>query len=239
MVTSIEIFGIAIGLGGFILAIILTYHKERLKNFWLRIRKPFSKVCLTTHSYYSTHFVVENIKKSDNIIRILCVRNLRVNEADIIEEMKKFILRKDGYIEILSISPDVPDFVISEIMVTLPKSTTSVSQFRKDIESSYYHIFNLYEQLGEKRSHFSYYEYSALPLIHMCQFDDCIHLGLQLYHKEDVAGSLLDYCIEINSGSILGKKILEQWDYLKDKKSTNIFKSKKYQEWKGEGKGVI
>ena len=94
---------------------------------------------------------------------------------------------------------------------------------------------NLYEQLGEKRSHFSYYEYSALPLIHMCQFDDCIHLGLQLYHKEDVAGSLLDYCIEINSGSILGLKILEQFDYLKDKKSTDIFKSRKYQEWKKDG----
>lgn len=229
------IIGITLTIVGAFLTIILTYYKDQLKKIWLRIKKPFSKVCLTTHSYYSTHFVVENIKKSKDIIRILCVRNLRVNEADIIEEMKKFISRKDGYIEILSISPDVPDFVISEIMVTLPKSTTSVSQFRKDIESSYYHIFNLYEQLGEKRSHFSYYEYSALPLIHMCQFDDCIHLGLQLYHKEDVAGSLLDYCIELNSGSILGKKILEQFDYLKDEKSTDIFKSRKYQEWKKDG----
>lgn len=207
---------------GIIIPIIIEHKYRFIRNIYLFLKMYFSRPMLMQQGYYSHEFVKKKIESSDKIIRVICVRNTRITEPDITEELKNFILKRDGLVEILTLSPEVPDILISEIMYTLPKPPHNIQQFRDDVINNRNYIFNLYNELGEKGTHLCYFEYKTLPLIHMCQFDDTIYLGFQLYHKDQVAGSLLDYCIEIYANSNLGKKIVEQFEYLKDKKSNKI-----------------
>lgn len=224
--TLLTIIGLILTIVFGIVGIIIAYKRDIFKKIYYGIKKYFSRLKLVVHGYYSHDFVKNKIKSANKIIRVICVRNLRILEPDIIEEIKKFILERDGTVEILGLSPEMPDEIISEIMVTLPKSPKTCQQFKDDICTNYNHLFNLYEDLGEKKSHLHYFKYKTLPLIHMCQFDDVIYLGFQLYYREKVEGSLLDYCIEIPANSKLGKKIIEQFEYLKKEKSEDVFKKR-------------
>jgi len=195
------------------------------KKIYGVIKNHFSTIYLVESGYYSHDFVKNNIKNTNKIMRVICVRNIRITEPDILNEIKNFIMQRNGVVEILTLSPNVSDEIIAEIMGVLPKAPRTIDQFRKDFCVNYNYLFDLYDDLGVNKSHFRLFEFETLPLMHMCQFDDTIHLGFQLFYKEKIEGSLLDYCIEISAKSDVGIKILEQFDYLKNSKSSDLFKT--------------
>jgi hypothetical protein len=202
------------------LIIILVEHKTRyLRNKYLAFKMFIKRPKLIERGYYSHDFVKTKIETARENIRVICVRNMRITEPDICEEIKKFVLERNGSIEILALSPKASDEVICEIMPALPRNPCNPEQFRDEVITNRKCIFDLQHTLGERGNKLSYFEYKTLPLMHMFQVDDTIYLGFQLYHKEQVGGSLLDYCIEIHAHSDLGKKILDQFRYIQENKS--------------------
>ncbi len=208
-----------------IIAIVVTliFRKSVLKFLKLLLLKIFSGHVVIDNNYYSHDFVLKNINQSKRIIRIMCVRNERITEPDIIEAMRKFI-NSDGVVEIFALNPDVADCVIEECMCVLPVPPRDINQFKRQVDINHEKISNLYYSLGEnEKEKFDYYHFNTLPLIHMCQFDDIIYVGFQLFHRQAVENSLLKYSILIKTKTQLGGKIIEQFDYIRTNKSSSLF----------------
>lgn len=199
------------------------FRKAVLKFLKLLLLRIFSGHVVIDNNYYSHDFVLKNINRSKRIIRIMCVRNERITEPDIIEAMRKFI-NSFGVVEIFALNPDVADCVIEECMCILPGPPKDTNQFKRQVDINHEKIGNLYYSLGEnERKKFNYYHFNTLPLIHMCQFDDIIYMGFQLFHRQEVENSLLKYSILIKTKSQLGGKIIEQFDYIRSNKSSSLF----------------
>lgn len=153
-------------------------------------------------------------------MKIFCVRNIRISEPDVIKCFREFCA-KGGTLELFVMSPSLPDDVIKKIMITLPTEPETVDEYREQVEINQNRILQIRNDLGQiKGKNLHYYEYNVLPTIHLCQFDNRIYLGYQIFDntddKKDVV-SLGDYCSIIKTKSPLGKLILEQIDYLRGK----------------------
>ncbi len=198
-------------------------NRDKIGIIFLRL---LSSSAILENDYYSSKFVVDKINKSKSVIRILCVRNIRITEPDVIEAFRAFLLKpKSKLIELYTLCPNTTnDCVINDIMCVLPSPPRDVEDFRTQIKTNRSHILNLYESLGtEQKNKIYYYEFPCVPLIHMCQFDETIYMGFQLFNRNKVEESLLKYSIVIKVKSKLGQKIINQFEYLKNK-SQNLFK---------------
>ncbi|GBD97741.1 MAG TPA: hypothetical protein ENG83_12475 [Nitrospirae bacterium] len=194
-----------------------------IRSILLRI---FSGHIVLKNDYYSHAFVLRMIRKSKKHIRIMCVRNERITEPDIIEAMRKFIT-EIGTVEILALHPDFSDCVTEECMCVLPAPPKTKEQFKKQVISNHSRVEEFYNDLGqEEKKRYKYYYFNALPLIHMCQFDNIIYIGFQLFHRDQVDNSLLNYSIMVKDKSNLGQQIVKQFEYVRDNKSMNPLKSK-------------
>jgi hypothetical protein len=165
--------------------------------------------------YYCSEFCRRNISKAKRIVRILCVRNIRITEPDILRELSNRI--NDGCrVEIMSLSPAVDDCIIKDVMCTLPKPPADCGQFRNEVENNYKSISVFYKGLTKKQN-FAYFEYNRLPNLHMCQFDDTIYLGFPYYYRKDTpkGETLLDFGIAVSESETIGKRVIEQFEELK------------------------
>lgn len=184
------------------------------------ILRLFSGHLVLKNDYYSHDFVLKNIKKSKQLIRIMCVRNERVAEPDIIEAMRTFVSKLDGTIEILALHPNFSDCVTEECMCVLPAPPKDKKQFTEQVVTNNTKISQFYKDLGQtERKRFKFKYFYSLPLIHMCQFDDIIYIGFQLFHRDQIDNSLLNYSIMIKSKSNLGKQIIKQFKHVRDNKT--------------------
>lgn len=184
------------------------------------VRELLSRKVKILHNYYDTEFLVKRIKKAKKLVRIFCVRNIRVSEPDIIKALRTFCMSNSNKIEIFAINPDAEDAIIEKIMITLPIEPESVAGFRAAVKENKKVYQRLNSDLGSNSNMLGYYEYSVLPTMHFCQFDNTIYLGFQVFDDKDDRNSqsLLDYCIVVKARSKLGKMLSYQVDYLIDKK---------------------
>ncbi len=232
--TVVTIISIAIGLPSIIISII-GFRKKIM--FWL---KKVALILLdgsfvTKNRYYSSRFVLDNIESSKEVIKILCVRNERISDADVVEALRKFIVNKGGRVELYGLDPSVADCVIEECMGILPAPPASPNVFKDQVKANYDKIFGMYLSLGASdRNRLKYFEYSSLPVIHMCQFDGIIYHGFQLYFREGIDDSLLQYSATIAVKSDLGKKLSAQLDYLREWKSRDVLASQDFTKWSAQ-----
>lgn len=179
----------------------------------------FCRKCkIFKEKYYTSEFLIKRIRRAKCEVKIFCVRNIRISEPDVIKCFREFCDR-GGKIELFVMDPLLADDIIKKIMVTLPTEPKSVEEYRKQVEINRDRILQIRNDLGEVKSkNFHYYEYDMLPTIHLCQFDNKIYLGYQIFDNKDdkkEAASLGDYCSIIRTKSPLGKLVLEQIDYLR------------------------
>ncbi len=190
------------------------------------ILRIFSGHLVVKNDYYSHDFVLKNIKKSKHLIRIMCVRNERVSEPDIIEAMKKFITEKGGIVEILALHPNFSDCVTEECMCVLPAPPKDKKQFAKQVSTNHSKIIEFHKKLGqEEKKRFKCRYFRSLPLIHMCQFDNMIYIGFQLFHRDQIDNSLLNYSVMIKTKTNLGKQIVKQFQYVMNNKTNHKIQS--------------
>ncbi len=193
--------------------------------FWLRQSKMSiyeaifcRKIKIYKKNYYTSDFLIKHIKRSKNHVKVFCVRNIRISEPDVIKCFREFCDR-GGTLELFVMNPQLADDIIKKIMITLPTEPKTVDEYRKQVDINKKRILQIKNDLGHiKASNFHYYEYDMLPTIHLCQFDNKIYLGYQIFdNKDDKKGdiSLGDYCSIIKKKSPLGKLILEQIEYLR------------------------
>jgi hypothetical protein len=200
-------------------AILAKLHR-RIMNWILLMIGPI----VVKNSYYTSPFLIKHIRFATNKITIVCVRNIRLAEPDIISELRKFIVNKKGNVEIFMIDPRVDDCIIEECMSVLPLPPHNVDQFRKQVDDRTEILKQMHDALGhEDKKRFECYAYSSLPVIHMCQFDDTIYLGLQLVYREEEDDSLLAYSTIVKKNSTLGHEVTKQLTYLRKHKSNKIF----------------
>ena len=165
--------------------------------------------------YYSHDFVKQGIEFAKRLVRILCVRNIRIVEPDIQKSILAFLRgQPNSEVELLTISPEMSDEVIDSIRKTLPNPASTANEFRQDIITNRNHIRRLIMDLGALTNRFTYKEYKELPLVHFCQFDDKIHMGVQFFDDGLGVGALAKKCFVFNSTSKLGKGVVDQFQTL-------------------------
>jgi len=176
-------------------------------------------VRLYTRRYYDTFFMTKRIKSAKRFVRVVCVRNERISHSDVVEAIREFIENnKDCLMEIFAISPELDDCVLIQIMKTLPNPPEDVTTMREQIKTYKECLKAMVNRLSQndKRKIF-YYEYKALPLIHLCQFDHIVYLGFQMFQRNEVENeSLLKYAIKIRINTRIGKLYLKQLEDLKN-----------------------
>lgn len=176
------------------------------------------KVKIFKRNYYTSEFLIKRIERAKREVKIFCVRNIRISEPDIIKCFREFCNR-GGKIELFVMNPSLADDIIKKIMITLPTEPKTVDEYREQVEINKNRILQIKDDLGQvKGKNLHYYEYDMLPTIHLCQFDNKIYLGYQIFDNKDDkkdATGLGDYCSIIKTKSPLGKLILEQIDYLR------------------------
>lgn len=207
--------GIIVAVIGFLIVVL----KKFRKWFYDEVISRFLRVSLHSPNYYNDAFLIKNINKSRFLVRIVSVRNQRVNQADIIEAYKRFLDRNpEGKVEIFRLDENSPDCIIKEIMSTLPNPPKNVETFRKQVVSQDGYYKSLIDESADYHERIIYYKYNCLPVIHMCQFDCNIFVGFQMfdkpYHK---VHSLLDYAIKYSTKNKIGKAIEHQFEILKKK----------------------
>lgn len=219
-----QIIKIALLLSGLLgLGVLIPPIRSILKNI-LNLFGTYIRVY--KKQYYSEIFVLNNIKKAKKVIRIVCVRNTRISSPDILRSFKEFIDKYSGKIELLYLDPseNMNSDIIDKIRVTLPTPPTDSAQCRKEIIDNEKRMIDMIKTLDQsKQDNISLYRFKALPSIHLCQFDNKIYLGFQFFDPNASntlsSVSLNDYCTIINAKTVLGKLLLQQIDYLRDKYS--------------------
>lgn len=206
---------IAIGLTIFvpISAFLLWINRKKIDIFEIFFCR---KIKIYRKGYYTSPFLVKRINRAKQIVRIFCVRNIRISEPDIIKCMREFCSR-GGQVELFVMDPSLSDSVIKKIMVTLPTEPSSVDEYREQVALNAKRIMQMKKDLGMEGDHVRYYEYDMLPTMHFCQFDNKIYLGYQIFDNKDDKNrkiALGDYCSIISVRSTLGKLILEQIEFL-------------------------
>ncbi|GHV92924.1 hypothetical protein AGMMS50268_34270 [Spirochaetia bacterium] len=178
------------------------------------------KVSVMHKTYYSTEFLVNNIKKAKSEVVIFCVKNARVTEADVIKAVRNFCCDRNGIFEVYSLKPDMTNDIVERIMKTLPAAPDSVDLYRQEVDVNKKKYNVLHNDMGEDaKRRLKYYEYTVLPTMHFCIFDKKIYLGFQVFDdRDDIKNtdSLLDSCMIINTKSKLGKMIKHQLECLKE-----------------------
>lgn len=170
--------------------------------------------------YYSHDFVVKGIRNSSRIVRIWCLRNTRITEPDIRDEFERFICR-GGRVEILALHCDNDDVILDGVRMLLANPVNDCAEFRDDIEKNCRHVKRLWKDLGELADRYSYHEYTCLPLIHMCQFDEDVYLGIQYILRRNEFGTLDRLCIKVKETSTLGRHLLAEFEYVKQHRSSD------------------
>lgn len=183
--------------------------------------------------YYSHDFVVNGIRQSSRIIRIWCLRNTRITEPDIRDQFERFIRERGGRVEILALHPNNPDVILDSARVLLANPVNNVAEFREDIDKNCAHVRRLWRDLGSLSEHYSYYEYCCLPLIHLCQFDDFLYLGLQYLKRRNEPGSLDRLCIRTHAESDLGRRLLAEFEYVRSQLSAEYRHDRRYLDLSG------
>lgn len=219
---------IAIGLTIFvpISAFLLWINRKKIDIFEIFFCR---KIKIYRKGYYTSPFLVKRINRAKQIVRIFCVRNIRISEPDVIKCMREFCSR-GGQVEFFVMDPSLSDSVIKKIMVTLPTEPSSVDEYREQVALNAKRIMQMKKDLGMKGDRVRYYEYDMLPTMHFCQFDNKIYLGYQIFDNKDDKSrkiALGDYCSIISIKSKLGKLILEQIEFLRKE---NRLKEKHHEE---------
>jgi hypothetical protein len=171
--------------------------------------------------YYSHDFVVSGIRNSSRIVRIWCLRNTRITEPDIRDAFERFIRDRGGRVEILALHCDNHDVILDGVRVLLANPVNDCLEFRDDIEKNCRHVRRLWRDLGNLADRYNYHEYTCLPLIHMCQFDENVYLGLQYLYRRNELGSLDRLCIKVKDTSTLGRQLLAEFDYVRQHLSSD------------------
>lgn len=176
--------------------------------------------------YYSEEFVVNHIKKSKKVIRIICVRNTRISSPDVLRAFRSFVTNRNGKVELFYLDPssNISDDIIDKIRVTLPTPPIDAQTCRNEIKTNEIRTkAEIKTWDSTKQNNISLYRFRSLPSIHLCQFDNKIFLGFQFFDPSESATlsakSLNDFCTIVNTKSALGKLIIEQIDYLRDNQS--------------------
>jgi len=195
----------------------------KFRNFFLDICAQIFSVRLHTKRYYDNVFMTKRIKKAKKTIRVVCVRNQRISETDVVDKIREFIENQtDNIVEIYAISPKLDDCVLEQIMLTLPSPPLNVQNMKDQIEQYKSNLKSMVSKLSENNKRkICYYEYKALPLIHLCQFDKNIYMGYQMFQRtEQENESLLKYAVKMRTNTKIGKLLLKQMDNLKNDSQT-------------------
>ena len=197
----------------------LSFVFRKVREFFSDLLAQIFSVRLHTKRYYDTVFMTKHIKSAKKIVRVACVRNERISHSDVVEAIREFITNnKNSLIEIYAISPDLDDCVLEKIMQTLPNPPLSIAKMKEQIETYKGSIKAMVSRLGHNdKQRILYYEYKALPLIHLCQFDRNIYLGFQMFQRnEEENESLLKYAVKMRINTKIGKLHLKQLEDLKN-----------------------
>lgn len=201
------------------LLISLSFVFRKVREILFDLLAQIFSVRLHTKRYYDTAFMTKHIKSAKKIVRVVCVRNERVSQADVVESIREFIENnKKGLVEIYAISPELEDCVLQQIMQTLPNPPDNVTHMREQIMIYKGNFKSMICRLNQNdKQRVFYYEYKALPLIHLCQFDRTIYLGFQMFQRnENENESLLKYAIKMRINTKIGKLHLKQLEDLKN-----------------------
>lgn len=197
----------------------LSFLFRKVREIFFDLLAQIFSVKLYTKRYYDTAFMTKCIKSAKKIVRVVCVRNERVSQADVVDSIREFIENnKKGLVEIYAISPELEDCVLHQIMQTLPNPPDNVTHMREQIITYKGNLKSMINRLNQNdKQRVFYYEYKALPLIHLCQFDCTIYLGFQMFQRnENENESLLKYAIKMRINTKIGKLHLKQLEDLKN-----------------------
>jgi len=213
---TFSIMGAILSLTGVITLIVKFVTNPNLHDFLLSFVQK--KASIQLKDYFSTAFLVRHIKNAKKTVTIFSVKNSRVAVPDVVESIQSFCM-KGGECTIMTLSPNVSDDIISKIMQTLPTAPSDVVEYKNELRVNKQKYKNMHDGLGvNSKTKLTYYEYSVLPTMHFCQFDNKIYLGFQVFeNKNDAlqAFNLLDACMVVKTNSKLGQMIMHQIVYLK------------------------
>ena len=177
--------------------------------------------------YYEEGFLTDEIPKASEIVRIICFRNGRVNNYDVVEVLADRI-QAGVTVGIYSMSPTLPDEVLGRAGKNLPNPTAQGEQIRDEILANFDNIHSIMESelTGEEMENFDYWFYEEFPKVHLVQVDDMVYVSVPHYTKGDLEdveydGEELYPCMQVPVSSPVGQYIICNVDYLQENLCTH------------------
>lgn len=172
--------------------------------------------------YYERGFLTDEIPTATDTVRIICFRNGRLNNYNVVEVLAERI-RENVTVELYSMSPTLPDEVLGRAGKNLPNPTEQGSSIREEIEGNFEEIYNIMnsELTDEEMEDFNYSFYEEFPKVHLVQIDDIIYLSLPHYTKGDLEnvaydGQELYPSMQVPVSSPVGQYVMSNIDYLEE-----------------------
>jgi hypothetical protein len=165
--------------------------------------------------YYSVGFLKKYCSEAHKHIRIVCVRNRRLTETDVLGWMRDR-LKAGCQIQALALSPESSDSVLVLALGVLPEpKANGVDEYRKQVEDGRAILADWTGGLPSATG-FRYREYVHLPLLHMVQADNIIYLGFQYGFLPTEDCALKTKSLRVPAHTPLGKALIEQFVHLWD-----------------------
>lgn len=170
--------------------------------------------------YYERGFLTDKIPTATDTVRIICFRNGRLNNYNVVEVLAERI-KQDVTVELYSMSPTLPDEVLGRAGKNLPNPTEQGDSIREEIEQNFTDIYEIMDsELSDKKMNdFNYSFYEEFPKVHLVQIDDVIYLSLPHYTKGDLEnvkydGQELYPSMRVPVSSPVGQYVMANIEYL-------------------------
>jgi hypothetical protein len=170
--------------------------------------------------YFSSAFMVRELKRSKHFFRVICVRTIRVTEAEFLTAAQERVYH-GCTIEIMALSDSAPKDIVEHAIRMLPiPSPRTLEDYVTDMQQGKQRIQRFADQLAKHRDNFRYYEFRTLPNIHMVQADNDIYLGFQYFALLEEHSLLRKLALHLPARSPIGAAIAKQFDDLKKRQDT-------------------
>lgn len=138
------------------------------------------------YGYYNDKFFEEKILAAKRDLLICCKLNIRACKQE--HALRLCELSNSGCtVRIIAISPEIPDELLSEILLSTPPLVNNSLDRVKQLQAS-----NRDELMGiakaENAKTLFYYETKHIPLTHVVVVDDLVYWGLVNYDKTEDRG---------------------------------------------------
>lgn len=170
-----------------------------------------------SEGYYSDPFLAEKISETKLRLYIFAKRNQRISNMDHLQSIAKLLAKsKNSQVELMAISPEAPDEILTELNKTIPIAAPNIQKLREEIIENRRRIVDFKNTLEQsQKERFHYYEYLGSPPFHCVLVDDYLYFGLVNYHKSPEEYRVVENrpCIKLDIKSIeFAQRIKKQFE---------------------------